>query len=140
MICVFVCFVKTVPSPPSNLSVSQNGLSSVLVCWAPSHGADFYTVYYQRDGDRRQSQTAEAGDTSITLSLIVGETYSISMIANTELSSTEAGPVNITIGIIFHCILVYHCCDRLVCLYTSGSVLYFRRFFGNTGISIICRL
>ena len=99
MICVFV--TKTDPSPPSNLSVSQNGLSSVLVSWAPSHGADFYTVYYQRDGDRRRSQTTEAGDTSITLSLIVGETYSISMIANTALSSTEAGPVNITIGITF---------------------------------------
>lgn len=78
----------------------------MLVSWAPSHGADFYTVYYERDGDRRQSQTAEAGDTSITLSLIVGETYSISMTANTALSSTEAGPVNITIGITFHYIFV----------------------------------
>ena len=96
--------LKTVPSPPSNLSVSQNGLTSVLVSWAPSHGADFYTIYYQRDGERKQSRTAQADDASITLSLIGGETYFISMIANTALSSTEAGPVNITIGII----LLYH--------------------------------
>jgi hypothetical protein len=69
----------------------------VLVSWAPSHGVNFYTIYYQRNGERKQSRTAQADDTSITLSLIGGETYFISMIANTALSSTEAGPVNITI-------------------------------------------
>jgi hypothetical protein len=92
----------TRPSPPSNLSVSQNGLNSVLVSWEPSYGADYYTIYYmyQNDFDRssRRSQRANADDTTITLLLSIGYSYSISITANTAvISSTEAGPVIIII-------------------------------------------
>lgn len=91
---------RTGPSPPSNLSVSQNGPNSVLVSWVPSDGAESYTIYYQSDGERRLSRQAETDDTSFTLfPLSGGKTYSISIVANTALHSTEVGPVNVTIGI-----------------------------------------
>lgn len=92
-------FLLTVPFPPSNLSVTQNGRDTVLVSWSPSDGVDGYIVYYQEEGSRRYSRQAGADDTSFTLTrLNAGKTYSISMVAYTGFYSTEAGPVNITIG------------------------------------------
>ena len=94
-------FLQTVPFPPSNLSVTQYGFSSVLVSWSPLDGVDGYIIYYQEEGSRRYSRRAGADDTSVTLrGLSAGKTYSISMVAYTEikLHSAEAGPVNITIS------------------------------------------
>ena len=122
------------PSPPSNLSVSQNGLRSVLVTWAPSYGADFYTIYYMYPNARRsrESQTTEANDTSITLSsLRTGYRYSISMTANTgsryftALSSTEAGPVIITIGIFSTTYTFYSHCIYVTCMLQIYHIVWY---------------
>ena len=86
------------PSPPHDVSVSQNGLNSLLVTWTPSQGPDVtgYTIYYQQQ-DGGPSGSVEAGqyDTSITIpGLTVGATYSISIVANSSTlpSTVTTGP------------------------------------------------
>ena len=92
-----------VPSPPSDVSMSQNGLNSLLVTWTPSQGpyVTGYTIYYQQQ-DGGHSGSVEAGqyDTSITKpGLIVGATYSISIAANSStLPSTVTTGPSATIG------------------------------------------
>ena len=77
-----------VPSPPSDVSVSQNGLNSLLVTWTPSQRPHVtgYTIYYQQqDGGPSGSMEAGQHDTSITIpELIAGATYSISIVANSS--------------------------------------------------------
>ena len=97
------------PSSPSDVSVSQNGLSSLLVTWTPSQGPDVtgYTVYYQQqDGGDNSSVEAGQNDTSITIpGLIVGATYSISIVTNSStLPSTVTTGPSATIGILDHMI------------------------------------
>jgi len=91
-------FLRTV-SP----KLYQNGLDSALVSWtAPSGGAAVtgYTIYYQQEGGERSSVSAEASDTSTTISgLIEGAIYSINIVATSNtLPSTVTGPQTITIG------------------------------------------
>ena len=91
------------PSPPTGVTVSQNGLGSLLVSWTPPSGADVtgYYIYYQYSGTL-YSMTAEADATSATITgLITGVTYSINVVANsTTLPSTVATASDITIGIL----------------------------------------
>ena len=92
------------PSPPSSLSVSQNGLESALVSWtAPSGGAAVtgYIIYYQQEeGGQRLSESAEAAATTASITgLIAGATYSITMVATSStLPSTETAALTVTIG------------------------------------------
>ena len=93
------------PSPPSGLSVSQNGLDSALVSWtAPSGGATVtgYIIYYQQqeEGGLRLSESAEAAATTASITgLIAGATYSITMVATSSiLHSTETAALTVTIG------------------------------------------
>ena len=91
------------PSPPSAVSVSQNGLDSVLVSWTPPSGeADVtgYIIYYQRDGGQRLSENAGATASITTITgLIAGATYSITMVATSStLPSTETAAQIVTIG------------------------------------------
>ena len=85
------------------MSVSENGLNSLLVTWTPSQGHDVtgYTIYYQQQ-DGGPSGSVEAGqhDTSITIpGLIVGATYSISIVAKSStLHSTVTTGPSVTIG------------------------------------------
>ena len=81
------------PSPPSAVSVSQNGLDSVLVSWTPPSGepdVTGYIIYYQQDGGQRLSGNAGATDMTTITGLITGATYSITMVATSStLPSTE---------------------------------------------------
>ena len=95
------------PSPPSGVSVSQNGVDSVQVSWKPPSGEPTvigYIIYYQQqDGGHTDSQIAGATATNATITgLITGATYSITMVAATSstLPSNETAAVNITIGTI----------------------------------------
>ena len=100
--------------------MSQNGLKSALVSWAPSDGAEGYLIYYRQD---RFPLRAGANDTSISLShLSIRRRYSISIVAYTALRSAEVGPVNFTLGVCLHvctsfmlCVCVT--CDQIVTLY-----------------------
>ena len=74
------------PSPPSNVRVTQNGFNSLLVTWTPSQEPDvtgYTTTYQQIHGG--QSGSLNTNQTSITITeLIVGATYSIGVLANSN--------------------------------------------------------
>ena len=92
----------TVPSPPSNVQVSQNGLNSVLVTWTPSgRYVTGYTIFYQQQGEQTISTIRVGNITRATISgLITGSTYNISVSAESSIrsSSLTIAP-NITTGI-----------------------------------------
>ena len=100
---VFYAPTSPVPSPPSAVSVSQNGPDSVIVSWTPpSETPDVtgYIIYYQQDGGQRLSENAGATATTATITgLITGATYSISMVATSSmLLSTETTAQTVIIG------------------------------------------
>ena len=91
------------PSPPSGVSVSQNGLDGVLVSWTPPSGepdVNGYIIYYQQDGGQRLSVNAGATATTATITgLITGATYSITVVATSSmLPSTETTAQTLIIG------------------------------------------
>ena len=90
--------ICAVPPPPSNVQVSQNGLNSVLVTWTPSEIYETgYTIVYQRQGEQTMLAKGVRNITRTTISgLMTGSTYSISILANTTISSSAQ---DITIGI-----------------------------------------
>ena len=93
------------PSPPSGVTVSQNGVDSVQVSWTPPAGEPAmtgYIIYYQQqDGGHTDSEMAGATATTATVTgLIIGATYSITMVTTSStLPSTVTSAENITIGI-----------------------------------------
>ena len=93
------------PSPPSGVTVSQNGVDSVQVSWTPPSGEPTvtgYIIYYQQqDGGHNGSVMAGATTTtSIIIGLMTGATYSITMVATSStLPSTVSAAETITIGI-----------------------------------------
>ena len=114
-------FTHAVPSPPSNLSVSQTSLTSVVVSWTPSpHGADGYTIYYKLATVNGILFSRHVQDYyhSITLYLQTGEKYLISIVAtNDVMNSTEIGPLNITLCKLCNCThfgLVLICCMHCI--------------------------
>ena len=105
------------PSPPSVLSVSNNGPDSVLVTWTPpsgEHDVTGYIIYYWKEyvcgdnyyyfyyGGRKYSENAKATATTATITgLIAGVTYYISMMATSStLPSSLTGEWAVTIGTI----------------------------------------
>ena len=95
------------PSPPSNVTVSQNGVNSVQVSWTPPSGEPTvtgYIIYYQQqDGEHNGSEMAGATTTTATITgLMTGATYSITMVATSRtLPSTVTSAVTITIGMLW---------------------------------------
>ena len=74
------------PPPPTGVTVSQNGLGSLLVSWTPPSGggADVtgYYIYYQYNG-ALDSVTAGTTITSANITrLIAGVTYFITVVAS----------------------------------------------------------
>ena len=95
------------PSPPSGVTVSQNGVGSVQVSWTPPSGepnATGYIIYYQKqDGGHTDSEMAGATTTTATITgLMTGATYSITMVAmSSTLPSIVTAGETITIGMMF---------------------------------------
>ena len=86
------------------MSVSRNGLDSVLVSWTPPSGEPAvtgYIIYYQHDGGQRFSQSAGPTDTTANITgLIAGASYSLTMVAtSTTLPSNETEAETVMIGI-----------------------------------------
>ena len=92
------------PSPPSGVTVSQNGVDSVQVSWTPPSGEPTvtgYIIYYQQqDGGHNGSEMAGATATTATITgLMTGAAYSITMVATSStLPSTVTAAVTVTIG------------------------------------------
>ena len=98
--------LPSAPSPPSGVTVSQNGVDSVQVSWTPPSGEPTvtgYIIYYQQqDGGHNGSVMTGATATTATVTeLMTGATYSITMVATSStLPSTVTAAVNVTIGMI----------------------------------------
>ena len=94
------------PSPPSGVTVSQNGVDSVQVSWTPPSGEPSvtgYIIYYQhQDGGHTDSEMTGATATNATITgLMTGATYSITMVATSStLPSTVTAAETVTIGMI----------------------------------------
>ena len=92
------------PSPPSHLSVSQNGPNSALVCWTAPLGEPAvtgYIIYYQQqNGGERLSVNTNNTTTNITITeLNERATYSITMVATSStIPSTETAALTVTVG------------------------------------------
>ena len=92
------------PSPPSGVTVSQNGVGSVQVSWTPPSGepnATGYIIYYQQqDGGHNGSVMAGATATTATITgLMTGATYFITMVVTSStLPCTVTTAEAITIG------------------------------------------
>jgi hypothetical protein len=94
------------PDPPSDLQVSQNGMTSVLVTWAPAETdpplATGYTITLipVESGPTVQATPGPSQTSTTVFGLIEGATYSVVIVANSNtLSSNVTGPENVTIGI-----------------------------------------
>ena len=89
------------PSPPSGVTVSQNGMGSVQVSWTAPSGEPTvtgYIIYYQQQDGGHTVSGATATTATIT-GLMTGATYSITMVATSStLSSTVTAAKTITIG------------------------------------------
>ena len=94
------------PSPPSGVTVSQNGVYSVQVSWTPPSepAVTGYIIYYQQqDGGQNGTEMAGATATTATITrLMTRATYSITMVttSSTLPSIVTSAAVNITIGMI----------------------------------------
>ena len=91
------------PSPPSGVSMSQTGLTSIQVSWiSRDPNVTGYIIYYQQQhAGERLSLNAEANDTNITITeLIAGAEYSIGVVATSSTlpSNETTAPDTITIG------------------------------------------
>ena len=92
------------PDPPTGLSATQVGLTSIRVSWtAPVSGATVtgYRIYYSGGTDQGSADVgASATDSTITIPQPQSQlTYSISIITlSSQLPSSMAGPIMVTVG------------------------------------------
>ena len=88
------------PSPPTDVTAVQDGLTSIRMTWTPSSGATGYRIDY--NGGSSDSETVSGGDTnSHTLTgLTNGETYSISIVAISDhfFSDSVFADISLTLG------------------------------------------
>ena len=106
-------YLFSAPSPPSGVSVSQNGLNSLLVSWTSGEPAvTGYNISYQTlDGGHSGSVTEnETATSTIITGLMTGTNYSITIVVTSNtLNSTETTVPDITIGIYWTIIVCVQC-------------------------------
>lgn len=93
---------SSAPPPPSNVSVSQNGPSSILVSWKPpppgGPAVTGYVIYCKNNELQNLSVSANATATSAAIDgLITGEDYCVAMVAISSVSSSTETTATITI-------------------------------------------
>ena len=93
---------SSAPSPPSHVSVSQDGPGSILVSWKPpppgGPTVTGYRIYCKNDELQTLSVSASATATSAAISgLITGEDYCVTTVAISSVSSSTETTANITI-------------------------------------------
>ena len=104
---MFNCQIRcAVPNPPSNLTVTQNGVDSVLVSWTPSDGAELYFIIYEHvliSGMTAVLGTLDSATVRLDPTFSMpGSPFSFMLVAHTALPSVEVGPVDITLGILYY--------------------------------------
>ena len=97
--------ISPAPSPPSDVSVSQNGLDSILVSWTPSEEfiVTGYIIFYQQQDVAVNSDSVTIDDSAVNSTIItglmIGAIYSISIVATSNtLPSTVTIVPDIIIG------------------------------------------
>ena len=105
---ILLIVILPAPSPPSAVSVSQNGLGSVQVSWKPPSGGPpvtGYIIYYKQDRGKRFSVNIGATATIATITGLNELTsYSITMVATSStLHSTETAAEMVTVGRFLWC-------------------------------------
>ena len=95
-----VCCLPTGPLPPANLTVTQTGPSTAVVSWIPTGRPRQYTIYYEELEFSPSRVGAGPNDTSVSLPISsnFGQTYLVSIIAETALVGDKVGPVRFTLG------------------------------------------
>ena len=81
--------------------MSQNGLESLLVSWTPGESivTGYIISYRQQDGVHSGSVNVnETVISTIITGLMIGATYSISVVATSSTLPSNTIPQNITIG------------------------------------------
>ena len=101
-------YLPPAPSPPSGVTVSQNGVDSVQISWTPPSGEPAvtgYIIYYQQQNGGHNGSEEVVGATTTTATitgLMTGATYSITMVSTSStLPSTVTAAETITIGMIW---------------------------------------
>ena len=79
-------FLSVAASPPSGVTVVQDGPTSIRVSWTQSSDATGYGITYTREGGSSDSVAVGDTNTHTLMGLTNGETYTIS-IAGTSSSS-----------------------------------------------------
>ena len=112
--CISNSYSTGAPNPPTDLSATQAGLTSIRVSWtAPVSGATVtgYRISYSGGTDRGSVDVgASATDHTITItqpqSLL---TYSVSIITlSSSFPSSMAGPIMVTVGKFMQCLYIIH--------------------------------
>ena len=90
--------VPLAPSAPTGLSAVKNNATSVQVSWNQSPDATGYRITYS-DGDSSDSVDVSGGSTDnyLLTGLQNGDSYTISIVATSELLPSES--VEVTIGL-----------------------------------------
>ena len=101
---VIVQFTYTQPigtSPPSGVTAVQTGPTSIIVSWSPSSDATGYRIDYESSGGDSGSVTVSGGSTDreTLTGLQNGDTYTISIVATSELLPSDSVPADISVGL-----------------------------------------
>ena len=100
-------------SPPNGVTAVRDGPTSILVSWSPSSNATGYRIDYDSSGRDSGNVSVSGGstDSETVTGLQNGDTYTISIVATSELLPSESVPADTSVGLcelncsLFH----YHC-------------------------------
>ena len=101
---MFLFYFCVVALPPSGVTASQSGPTSIRVEWIQSSDATGYTIYYTTGGGSSGSQTVSGGNTMThTLTdLTNGETYTISIVATIHFPNNNvSAQTNVPLGKVY---------------------------------------
>ena len=98
-----VCCNKHTPlgtSPPSDVTAVQDGLTSIRVSWTQSSNATGYMIYYDNNRDHSGNEAVSNGstETHTLTALMIGDTYTISIVAVFHQFPSDTVSLNITLG------------------------------------------
>ena len=106
LVLFFIPFFPPVASAPTNVMAVQEGLTSIRVSWTPSSDATGYIISYTGGGSGSVN-VGSTGNYPLT-GLVMGASYTISIVATSQHFSSRAVELRVTLGealLIWHCLL-----------------------------------
>ena len=89
-------------SAPTDLTAVQEGPTSINVSWTPSSGATGYNISYTGGGSSDSTTVAVTGGSTnnyLLTGLTNGDTYTISIVATSDLFPSESVTADMTVGL-----------------------------------------